>query len=33
MIGSVPLLIGVEDYPSHDVLEDVEFKEGMKQYS
>ena len=27
------LLSGVEDYPSHDVLEDVEFKEAMKEYS
>ena len=24
---------GIEDYPTHDVLEDVEFKEAMKEYS
>ena len=24
---------GVKDYEFHDVLEDVDFKEGMKEYS
>ena len=24
---------GVEDYPSYDVLQDFDFKEGMKAYS
>ena len=24
---------GVEDYPFYDVLQDFDFKEGMKEYS
>lgn len=31
--SSLTLPLGVENYPSHDVLEDVDFKEAMKEYS
>ncbi len=29
----ITITVGLDGYPTYDVLEDVEFKEGMKEYS